>query len=128
MTVGTATAQPTGAAEHADLAALHIGLEEIDHLDAGLEQLTLGSDVGEVRGGTVDRPALFEVQIRVVERLTERRSPVLELLALHKALHKARHKTDRPHQVWQEGSHPEMIEGQPMMLQKLAPMLSSSSP
>ena len=53
---------------------------------------------------------------RIVERLTELRSPVLDLLAFHKA----RHKTDRPHQVWQEGSHPEMIEGEPMMLRKLA--------
>jgi REP element-mobilizing transposase RayT len=51
----------------------------------------------------------------IVKRLSERHSPVLELLAFHKA----RHKTDREHQVWQEGSHPEQIEGEIMMLQKL---------
>lgn len=51
----------------------------------------------------------------IVKRLTERHSPVLELLAFHKA----RHKTDREHQVWQEGSHPEPVEGEAMMLQKL---------
>jgi putative transposase len=51
----------------------------------------------------------------IVKRLSERHSPVLELLAFHKA----RHKTDRDHQVWQEGSHPEQIEGETMMLQKL---------
>ncbi len=51
----------------------------------------------------------------IVKRLSERHSPVLELLAFHKA----RHKTDREHQVWQEGSHPEQIEGEAMMLQKL---------
>jgi hypothetical protein len=33
---------------------------------------------------------------QIVKRLTERRSPVLELLAFHKA----RHKADREHQVW----------------------------
>ncbi|WP_295428325.1 hypothetical protein [uncultured Thiodictyon sp.] len=52
---------------------------------------------------------------QIVKRLTERHSPVLELLAFHKA----RHKTDREHQVWQEGAHPEQIEGEAMMLQKL---------
>lgn len=51
----------------------------------------------------------------IVKRLTERKSPVLELLAFHKA----RHKIDRPHQVWQEGSHPEQIQGEAMMRQKL---------
>jgi putative transposase len=34
---------------------------------------------------------------QIVKRLTERQSPVLELLALHKT----RHKIDREHQVWQ---------------------------
>jgi hypothetical protein len=33
--------------------------------------------------------------------------------------HQTKHKTDREHQVWQEGSHPEQIEGEAMMLQKL---------
>ncbi len=51
----------------------------------------------------------------IVDRLAERHSPALELLAFHKA----RHKTDREHQVWQEGSHPEQVEGEAMMLQKL---------
>jgi REP element-mobilizing transposase RayT len=32
---------------------------------------------------------------------------------------KARHKTDREYQLWQEGSHPQMIEGDKMMWQKL---------
>ncbi|MCB2262746.1 MAG: transposase [Candidatus Thiosymbion ectosymbiont of Robbea hypermnestra] len=52
---------------------------------------------------------------RIVKRLRERHSPVLELLAFHKA----RHKVDREHQVWQEGSHPEQIQGEAMMRQKL---------
>ena len=52
---------------------------------------------------------------QIVKRLTERHSPVLDLLAFHKA----RHKVDREHQVWQEGSHPELIEGEAMMSSKL---------
>lgn len=52
---------------------------------------------------------------RMIERLIEIRSPVLELLAFHKA----RHKLDRAHQVWQEGSHPQLIQGEVMMRQKL---------
>ena len=52
---------------------------------------------------------------QIVKRLKERHSPVLDLLAFHKA----RHKADREHQVWQEGSHPEQIQGEAMMQQKL---------
>ncbi len=52
---------------------------------------------------------------QIIKRLTEHHSPVLDLLALHKAPH----KVDRPHQLWQEGSHPELIEGEAMMLTKL---------
>jgi REP element-mobilizing transposase RayT len=33
--------------------------------------------------------------------------------------HKARHKKESEFQVWQEGSHPELIQGREMMLQKL---------
>ena len=32
---------------------------------------------------------------------------------------KLAHKTDQTHQLWQEGSHPEQISGDEMMLQKL---------
>ena len=38
-----------GAAEQADLAALHVGLEEVDDLDAGLEHLPLGLERVERR-------------------------------------------------------------------------------
>ena len=37
------------AAEHADLAALHVGLEQVDHLDAGLEHDRLGLELVERR-------------------------------------------------------------------------------
>ncbi len=35
------------------------------------------------------------------------------------ARQKLAHKTDRTYQVWQEGSHPEMIQGETMMRQKV---------
>jgi REP element-mobilizing transposase RayT len=40
---------------------------------------------------------------------------------LLKLLHflKTRHKTDRPYQLWQEGSHPQQIQNAEMMRQKL---------
>ena len=33
--------------------------------------------------------------------------------------HRAKHKSDRPFQLWQEGSHPKVIESEAMMRQKL---------
>jgi len=35
------------------------------------------------------------------------------------AYHKSRHKTDRQYQLWQEGCHPELIQDEEMMRQKL---------
>lgn len=40
---------------------------------------------------------------------------VLEQLAWHKL----RHKPDREYQLWQEGAHPELIQGEEMMRQKI---------
>ncbi len=33
--------------------------------------------------------------------------------------HKLRHKTDRDYQLWQEGTHPQLIQGEVMMRQKI---------
>src|SRR5204863_3270535 len=52
---------------------------------------------------------------------------VVDLLQLHKAdmllrqlkAFKLRHKTESEYQVWQEGSHPEQIQNDDMMRQKL---------
>ena len=52
---------------------------------------------------------------QMVDRMRERNSPALSLLVWYRS----RHKRDREHQVWQEGSHPEQIEGEAMMRQKL---------
>jgi len=50
-----------GAAEHPDLAALDVGLEQVDHLDAGLEHDLLRLERGEGRCLPVDRPAVGAV-------------------------------------------------------------------
>ena len=47
-----------GAAEHPDLAALDVGLEQVDHLDPGLEHLLLRLELGERRRLAMDRPPL----------------------------------------------------------------------
>ena len=52
-----------GAAEQADLAALHVGGEQVDDLDASLEHLLLGLELVEGRGLTVDGPALGDLQL-----------------------------------------------------------------
>src|SRR3546814_20251260 len=44
-----------GAAEEADLAALGVGRQQVDDLDAGDQHLGLGPLVDIVRGGPVDR-------------------------------------------------------------------------
>jgi REP element-mobilizing transposase RayT len=52
---------------------------------------------------------------QIIDRMRDRHSPALALLSWSRA----RHKRDREYQVWQEGSHPEQINGDAMMLQKL---------
>ena len=53
---------------------------------------------------------------RILDLLESRRVRVfLDQLAFHKA----RHKTESRYQLWQEGSHPQLIQGEEMMRQKL---------
>src|SRR3712207_1979452 len=54
------------AAEQADLAALHVRGEEVDDLDAGLEQLGLALQLVERGGVAVDRPALADLDLLAV--------------------------------------------------------------
>ena len=61
-----------GAAEQADLAALGVGRQQVDHLDAGLEHLRGRRQVLDVRGVAVDRPALLGLdRLAEVDRLAE---------------------------------------------------------
>jgi len=82
----------------------YVLLENHCHLIAGGEELAKA--IASFKSWTARR---------IVERLEALHSPALDLLALHKA----RHKTDREHQVWQEGSHPQLIQNETMMRQKL---------
>ena len=50
-----------GAAEQADLAALGVGGEQVDDLDAGLQHLHRGALLLESRGIAVDGPALLSL-------------------------------------------------------------------
>jgi REP element-mobilizing transposase RayT len=53
---------------------------------------------------------------RIIETLEQRgRVTMLEELRYFKL----RHKSDQTHQLWQEGSHPQQIQNEAMMLQKL---------
>ena len=61
-----------GAAEQADLAALGVGREQVDDLDAGLEHLGRRGEVLDGRRGAVDRPALLDLDlVALVDRLAE---------------------------------------------------------
>src|SRR5690606_39067017 len=51
----------TGTAEQADLATLHVGGQQVDDLDAGLEHLGLRLELVEVRRLAVDAPALGDL-------------------------------------------------------------------
>ena len=56
---GLADARTT---EEADLAALHVGGQQVDDLDAGFEHLGARLELVEGRGLAVDRPTLLDVQ------------------------------------------------------------------
>ena len=61
-----------GAAEQADLAALGVGREQVDDLDAGLEHLGRRGEVLDRRRVAVDRPALLDLDVvALVDRLAE---------------------------------------------------------
>jgi hypothetical protein len=62
----------TRSAEEPDLAALDIGLEQVDHLDARLEHLRTRLELVEGRGAAVDLPAILSLADVVgVERAAE---------------------------------------------------------
>ena len=63
-----------GAAEHADLAALDVGLEQVDDLDAGLEDLGLRLEVLEARRLAVDRPVVVGLDLGPCRRRAARRA------------------------------------------------------
>ncbi len=84
----------------------YVVLENHIHFIASAEDLP--KEVGDFKSYTARR---------IIDYLIERRvGTLLDGLEFHKS----RHKTDRPFQLWQEGSHPKIIEDEAMMRQKLA--------
>ena len=70
-----------GAAEHADLAAANVRLEQVDHLDAGLEHLAARLELAERGRLPVDVPVVVDIRELVggyVERLAEHVEHVAE--------------------------------------------------
>ena len=60
-----------GAAEEADLAAAHVRRDQVDHLDAGLEDLDRRRELAEGRRVGVDRPALALAGLLAVDRVAD---------------------------------------------------------
>jgi len=83
----------------------YVIMENYVHLIAAADDLS--KEIGDFKSFTA-RQIVDWLQAREAQR-------VLGQLAREKLAH----KTDRMYQVWQEGSHPEMIQGEAMMRQKI---------
>lgn len=78
-----------------------------NHLHLVAEADDLGKEMGDFKSFTARR---------VIDFLHDRHANrVLDQLNFHKL----RHKEDRDYQLWQEGSHPQLIQGLEMMRQKV---------
>ncbi len=106
-----------GAAEQAGLAALRVGLQEVDDLDPGLEHLDPGGLVLERRRLAVDRPALLGLaRSLLVDRAADDREHAPERLAPHRhrdraagveRLHPAHHAVGGFHR---DAAHPVLAQ------------------
>ena len=83
----------------------YVVLENHMHLLAQSEDLR--RDIGRFKSYTAKQVLAYLVENRV--------STVLDQLAFYKKAH----KRDRSYQFWQEGVHPELIQGDGMMRQKI---------
>jgi len=83
----------------------YVILENHRHLIAAADDLA--KEIGDFKSFTARR---------TTDMLEERgdRAVLQEL-----ACYKEKHKSDRPYQLWQEGSHPQEIQSEAMMRQKL---------
>jgi putative transposase len=83
----------------------YVVLENHNHFIASSENLS--KEVGDFKSYTARR---------IIDHLTERGvKTLLEGLEYHKL----RHKADREYQLWQQGSHPKLIETEETLRQKL---------
>jgi REP element-mobilizing transposase RayT len=78
-----------------------------NHLHLIASSPNLAEDMGDFKSYTARQ---------IIDVLQKRRA---QMLLKQLAWHKARHKIDRAYQFWQEGSHPEEIQSEEMMWQKL---------
>src|SRR5439155_13342157 len=78
-----------------------------NHLHMIASSPELSKEIGDFKSFTARR---------IIDYLEAKQ--VRTLLKLLRLL-KSRHKVDRTYQLWQEGSHPQQIDNQEMMLQKL---------
>ncbi len=83
----------------------YVILENHLHLIASAQDL--GKEIGDFKSYTARR---------IIDFLIERK---VEVLLQQLRFWKNQHKTDRDYQLWQEGSHPQQIQSDEMMLQKL---------
>ena len=83
----------------------YVILENHLHLIAAADDLS--KEIGDFKSFTARQ---------IIDHLEARRAHTL----LEQLKHcKARHKIDRTYQLWQEGSHPQMVQNEEMMRQKL---------
>jgi putative transposase len=83
----------------------YVVLEKHIHFIASAENLA--KEAGDFKSYTARR---------IIDYLSER---LVRTLLDGMEYHKVRHKTDRPFQLWQEGSQPKIIETEAMLRQKL---------
>jgi len=80
-------------------------LENHLHLIASSEEL--GKEIGDFKSFTSHK---------IIDLLNERKA---ERILKQLNFYKLRHRTDRNYQFWQEGSHPEQIQSEAMLVQKI---------
>ena len=83
----------------------YVIMENHAHVVSAAEQL--GKEIGNFKSYTARK---------IIDRLTEMGAVnALDRLSEYKLVH----KSDRTYQLWQEGSHPKLIQGDEMMRQKI---------
>jgi putative transposase len=78
-----------------------------NHLHVIASSADLSKEIGDFKSFTARQ---------IIDFLEQRN---VQMLLKQLKWHKARHKTDRAYQFWQEGSHPQQIQNEEMMRQKL---------
>jgi putative transposase len=78
-----------------------------NHLHLIASSPELGKELGDFKSFTARQ---------IVDHLKAKKD---DLLLQAMAYYKERHKSDRTYQVWQEGNHPQQIQSEEMMWQKL---------